>query len=168
MLHIPSYGLLPSGPPKYVLITEDVQAGTGGSREGDAVRRVWLEQEAVQELHWHHSPLSSAPVFSLAQPHLPLPKRAQQRPGAVGKALVYSSRQKWRWMARELLGVEWGWSSTTILSPSPLSTAPSPDSSQCRPWLLATSSPGRSPPASSPSALCSMWHRETPIQVTQL
>lgn len=96
--------------------------------------------------------LSSAPVFFLARPHLPLPKRAQRRPGAVGKALAHSSWQKWRWMARELLGVEWGWSSTTILSPSPLSTAPSPGSSQCRPSLLAASSPGRSPPASSPSA----------------
>lgn len=87
--------------------------------------------------------LSSAPVFLLARPHLPLPKRAQRRPGAVGKALAHSSWQKWRWMARELLGVEWGWSSTTILSPSPLSTAPSPGSSQCRPSLLAASSPGR-------------------------
>lgn len=109
--------------------TEDVQAGTGGSREGDAVRRGWLEQEAVPEPHWHHHPLSSAPVFFLAQPHLPLPKRSS----TVAWGGWHSSRQKWRWMARELLGVEWGWSSTTILSPSPLSTAPSPDSSQCRP-----------------------------------
>lgn len=95
--------------------------------------------------------------FFLAQPHLPLPKRAQWKPGAVGKVLVRSSWQKRRWMARELLGVEWGWSSTTILSPSPLSTAPSPDSSQRQPLLLAASSTGGSPPASSPSAF--MFHR---------
>lgn len=76
--------------------------------------------------------------------------------------LVCSRWQKRRRMARELLGVEWGWSSTTILSPSPLSTAPSPDSSHCRLPLLDASSPGRSPPASSPSALRSVRHRETP------
>lgn len=133
-----------------------MRAETGGSREGIQFEEGGQSRK-LQELRWHHSSLSSAPVFFLAQPHLPLPERAQWKPGAVGKVLVRSSWQKRRWMARELLGVEWGWSSTTILSPSPLSTAPSPDSSQRQPLLLAASSTGGSPPASSPSAF--MFHR---------
>lgn len=131
-------------------------AETRGSREGIRFAEGG-QRRKLQELRWHRSSLSSAPVFFLSQPHLPLPKRAQWKPGAVGKVLVRSSWQKRRWMARELLGVEWGWSSTTILSPSPLSTAPSPDSSQHQPLLLAASSTGGSPPASSPSAF--MFHR---------
>lgn len=116
MLHIPPLQLPPFWPGKSNALTREGVRAEREEAAGGAVGRGWVQQAA----HGSGAGVTAAQPRSHRSPAGPQTRRR-------GSSPVPSCRHTRGWVARELLGVEWGWSSTTILSPSPLSTAPSPD-----------------------------------------